>query len=173
MVQTTLCHMIAFDVRVLGHVAPDVMAMVAVCVALRGPNLPAVMVAAWVMGLAVDLTAVGGMGLATAVGPMSLAYTAAAWLVFKMREAVFSERALTQGMLALVFCLAAHFMWVTAQTVLRRAWPYYGQLVMQTVGVSIYTALLMPAGFWLLSMVGGMFIEVPVRAARRSRRSRR
>jgi len=172
-VQTTLCHIIAFDIRVVGRVAPDVMAMVAVFVALRGPNQRTVMIAAWAMGFAVDLAAIGGVGSATAVGPMSLAYAVAAWLIFRTREAVFSNHAITQGMLALVFCLAAHSMWVTAQMVLRGGWQYYGQLMMQVVGVSIYTALLMPAGFWLLSTTQGLFIEAPVRGTRRSRRTGR
>jgi len=172
-VQSTLCGMIAFDVGAVGRVMPDLMAVTAVFVALRGPNLRTVMIAAWVLGFAVDLTAIGGVGSATAVGPMSLAYAVAAWLIFQMREAVFSDHAITQGMLALVFCLAAHLLWVTAQSLLRGAWPYYGRLVAQAAGKSIYTALLMPAGFWLLSTVQGLFIEAPVRGTRRSRRAGR
>ncbi len=172
-VQSTLCGIIDFDIGAMGHVAPDLLAMVAVFVALRGPNLSAVMIAAWVLGFATDLTAVGGVTAATVVGPMSLAYAVGAWLIFRMREAVFSEHAVTQGMLALVFCLVSHLIWVTAQTALTGSWAYYGQLVAQVGGVSLYTALLTPMGFWMLSMVQGLFIEVSTRRTRRSRRTGR
>ena len=67
-VQSTLCGMIAFDVGAVGRVMPDMMAATAVFVALRGPNLRAVMIAAWVLGFAVDLTAIDGVGSATAMG---------------------------------------------------------------------------------------------------------
>lgn len=169
-IQSTVGRMVAFDVGVVGRVAPDLMAITAVFVALRGPSLLAAMTAAWALGFAVDLVAVGGVDSPTVLGPMSFAYAVAAGLVFKMREAVFSEHAVMQGMLALLFCGVSHLIWVTAQTLLSGAWAYYRSLVVQALVVSVYTALLMPVGYWLLSMVQRLFIEVPVRRTRRSRR---
>lgn len=171
--QTTLGGMITFNLGPLGRAAPDLMAIMAVFVALRGPNVLSVMIAAWALGFAVGVTAVGGVGPPTVLGPMSFAYAMAAWLIFRMREAVFGDHVVTQGMLALLFCAVSHLVWVTAQTALSGAWVYYRPLILQAIGVSVYTALLMPVGFWLLSRAQGLFIEVPVRRTRRSRRPAR
>ncbi len=171
--QIALGGMITFNLGPMGRVAPDLMAIMAVFIAMRGPNVLSVMSAAWVLGFAVGVTAVGGVGPPTVLGPMSFAYAIAAWLIFRVREAVFGEHVVTQGMLALVFCAASHLVWVTAQTALSGAWVYYQPLILQAIGVSVYTALLMPVGFWLLSMAQGLFIETPVRRTRRSRRSAR
>ena len=82
--------------------------------------------------------------LAALVGLIGLA---PAGLLFRVREAFFRERAMTQAMLAMAFCLMAHGLWVTSQALLgagEMAWSTYGRTLLQAVGVSGYTALLMP-----------------------------
>ncbi len=167
--QTTLCSVVQFKTGSTGSIRPDLLAMAAVFVALAAPNVASVMMAAWVLGFAVDLTAATSGGAPAAVGPMALAYALGGWMIFKMREAVFSQHIITQAMLALVFCLLAHLTWVTVQAALGGAWGSYSQLARQAIGVSLYTAVLMPVGYRLLSAVQGVFIDVPVRRTRRSR----
>ncbi len=167
--QSTLVGMITFDLGYMGKVAPDLLAMAAVFVVIGGPDLISVMAAAWMLGFALDMTAVGVVDTAAVVGPMSFAYATAAWIIFRMREAVFTKHAFTQAMLALLFCLVAHLIWVSVQVVMSGSWANYWQLVAQASGISIYTALLMPLGYWLLSSVQGLFIDVPVRRTRRTR----
>jgi len=172
-VQATLGGAVAFNMPLLGRIAPDLLAIVAVFVAVRGPNLQAVMKAAWVLGFAVDLTAVAGTGLPTVVGPMSIAYALSAGLIFQMREAIFGEQPVIQGTLALLFCAMSHLIWITAQAILGGGWQHYGSLIMQVIGISLYTALVMPVGFWALSRAHGLIIDVPVRRTVRSRRQAR
>ena len=147
LVQTTVGRFLVIRSAGLGNIGPDLAALVAVFVALHARAWPDAMLAAWVLGIAVDLTTAGGVGSATVLGPMSVAYALAAGLLFRVREAFFRERAMTQAMLAMAFCLMAHGLWVTSQALLgagEMAWSTYGRTLLQAVGVSGYTALLMP-----------------------------
>jgi len=151
LLQRTAGLVLTFSLPGVGSVGPDLLAAVAVFVACRSRAWEDAVLAAWVLGLAVDVTA-GGAGVA--VGPMSVAYALAAWVLFRIREAFFHERAVTQALLALIFCLLAHGTWVTAETLLGgtgMAWADYGSTMLQAVLLAVYTAALTPlvhAGLW-------------------------
>ncbi|MGA2265094.1 MAG: rod shape-determining protein MreD [Phycisphaerae bacterium] len=149
LVQTTVGKMLTFPRTALGTVGPDLAAILAVFLALRLRDGADLAIAAWVLGLAIDLTT-GGQ----AVGPMALAYVVAAAAVLRVREAFFRERIAAQVFLAMIFCLLAHGMWVTIQSVLTpsagRSWGLYWQMLKQAFALAIYTAALMPVGHWAL-----------------------
>ncbi len=164
--QCTVGGLLTFSVKAIGTVGPDLLAIVAVFMALHVRSGFHAALAGWVLGLAVDLTTVSAAGGVTAVGPMPIAFAVAAALIFQIREAFFFERPAPQVFLALIFCLVAHGIWVTFQAVLAFrdvSWEGYGQTLLQAVALAIYTAVLMPLGHpglrwlrkWLISMPTG------------------
>jgi len=171
-VQSTLGRVLTFSGTPIGAVGPDLLAILAVFVVLQARSGLDAALASWILGLALDLTAAGGVSSPTVVGPMPIAYTLAAGLVYWLREAVFRERALIQAMLAGLFCLVAHGIWITAQS-LRAAeqmtWSAYGQVLLQAVALAVYTALLTPLGYWALGHARGVFMTAPAGRSRRRR----
>ena len=173
LLQTSVVGLISFSFGSVGTVEPDLLAIVAVFVALSARNGVDVMLAAWALGLAADLTTGGGAGAATALGPMSLAYMLGAGAVFKVREAFFRDRPFTKGMLVLTFCLLAHPTWVTLQTLRASGamgWSDYGKLLVQALMLSLYTAVLSPFVFVVLSKLSGWILPPQGRGLRRSYR---
>jgi rod shape-determining protein MreD len=166
--QTTVGQMLSF-VSPLGRVAPDLLAIVAVYVALRGARLADVMIAAWALGMSVDLTMGGGPGGAGVVGPMALAYTLAAGLVYKLRDAVYGENFITQGILALVFCLLAHVGWLLGQSILAWSAQGLGGMLVQAFGSALYTAVVTPAVMAVLKRVRNLIFQPTGRRQRRTR----
>ena len=150
LVQTSLAGLLTFErLPAVGRVSPDLLAILAVCLALDVHNGIDAMMGAWLMGLAVDLTTGAGPEVSTVVGPMALGYALAAGATFRLRELVFRENAITQCILAVIFCLLAHGFWVTAQWLLAlRAVPWSGYLMMlvQAALLAVYTGVLMPLG---------------------------
>jgi len=170
--QTTVGRVLAFESARLGVVGPDLVAIVAVFLALQARGLADVALGAWGAGLALDLTAAGAVGSTTVVGPMSLAYVFAAAVVFKFREAVFREKAIPQALLAAAFCLLAHGLWVTLQTLLageNASWELYGRRLLQAAALALYTAVLAPVILAALGKVRGWFVTAPEGRARRRR----
>lgn len=173
LLQTSVVGLISFSAGSAGTVAPDLLAIVAVFVALGARYGVDALLAAWALGLAADLTTGGGAGAATVLGPMSLAYMLAAGVVFKMREAFFRDRAFTKVMLALAFCLLAHPIWVTLQTLRASGamtWADYGKLLVQALLLSLYTAVLAPLVLAVLSKLSGWILPPQGRGMRRSYR---
>jgi len=173
LLQSTLGGIITFTATPLGTIGPDLVAIVAVFVVLNVRSASTAMLAAWVLGLGLDLTTATAPGCATAVGPMAIAYALAGGLVFHIREAFYHTRPIPQGLLTLVFCLVAHLLWVTAQTLLAPVtvlWLWYGQMVLQAVVLSAYTAVLAPFGHVGLRRIERWLIVGPV--GRRARRGR-
>jgi cell shape-determining protein MreD len=157
-----------FSVTGIGMVGPDLSALLAVFMALNVRSSSHAALAGWVLGLAVDLTA-GGV---TAVGPMPIAYAAAAAMVFQIREAFFYERPAPQVFLTLLFCLVAHGIWVTLQAVLafgEVSWEGYGRMLLQAAALAVYTAVLMPLAYLGLRRIRKWLTPVPT--GRRHRRS--
>ncbi|MDP6635583.1 MAG: rod shape-determining protein MreD [Phycisphaerae bacterium] len=152
---------------VTGDIAPDITAVLAVffALALRDPR--DVMMAAWALGLAMDLMLCGMGGVVTAVGPMAVAYAVGAAAVFRVREAFFRERALARALLTLLFCLVVHSMWVTMQTLIGFAWSAWWPAIMKAIGISIYTSAVAPLVCLGLQRCGGWFIATPARRLRR------
>jgi rod shape-determining protein MreD len=165
LLQTTLGRLLTFTASGMGSIGPDLTALVAVFVALHARSWPDAMMAAWTLGLAVDLTAAGGVGASTVVGPMSLAYALTAGLLFRVREAFFRERAMTQALLALAFCLVAHFVWVSMQSLLAPGGvtaSAFGHALLQVLALACYSALLTPLVHFLLGKCGRWFLVSPV-----------
>ncbi len=169
--QTTVGKVLTFQETTLGTIGPDLAAIVVVFLALRLREGVELALASWVLGLAVDLTTAGPV-----VGPMPLAYVAASLAVLKMREAFFRERVATQMFLAMVFCLLAHGIWVTVESILTpavsRSWGGYFQMVKQALALAIYTAVLMPLGHWVLGKLDRFIIASPGQRTRGVRETR-
>lgn len=170
LVQTTVGKVLTFTSFSIGTVGPDLPALVAVFVALHVRSRADVMLAAWLLGLGLDLTAGGGPGGSAAIGPMPIAYALAAACLYQVREAFFRERALTQGLLAMGFCILAHGTWVTLQSLLAiraMTWSAYGRVLMQAAALAVYTAALMPLAHWGLWRYQRWFITPPAGRRRR------
>jgi rod shape-determining protein MreD len=170
LLQTTAGQFLTIKTAGIGSIGPDLTALVAVFVAFYARNWVDAVLAAWALGLAIDLTAAGGPGAVTVVGPMSIAYCVATGLLFRVREAFFRERALTQALLAWAFCLLAHGLWVTAQSLLaagEMTWRGYGQTLLQAAALACYTAVLMPMVHFALSKCQRWFLPAPVGPGRR------
>jgi hypothetical protein len=171
--QTTLGSLLTFSFGRLGRVGPDLLAPLAVYIALRGPGAVEVMLSGWILGLAIDLTTATGPGAieTAALGPMAISYAIVAGVLFKLREAVFADRRVTQMALVFVFVLLSHVGWLLAQASL--AWSWQGMATMLAVASTraIYTGVLAGLIFPLLRRVGGGLFIIP--AAGRSRRGRR
>jgi rod shape-determining protein MreD len=170
--QTTAGRLLMVRTSSLGTIGPDLTALVVVFVALHAQNWADVMLAAWSLGAAVDLTTAAGPGGPTVVGPMAIAYALTAGLLFRAREAFFRERALTQALLAWAFCLVAHGGWVTAQSLLGRgptSWSAYGRWLGQAAALAVYTAALMPLAHFALRKCRRWLLTGPVGRGRRAR----
>lgn len=162
--QTSVAHLVTFSAGSAGTISPDLLAMTAVFVAMYARAELDVMLAAWGLGLAMDLTT------AQAVGVMPLMYALAAAFVFRLREAVFRERILTQVVLAMLFCLPAHGLWVTVQAALAwrdTTWGDWGRSLLQAVLIASYTAALMPLVHWALAKLQPLFLAAPAGRGRR------
>ena len=173
LVETSVSWVLSVNVSWLGAVGPDLAAMVVVFVALYSRTAGDAMLAAWVMGLAVDLTSGGGVGSATVVGPMAVAYCLLAGQLWRIREAFFRERALTQVVLSLLFTASAHWVWVTAQVLLaagRVPFGDYAAAMGQALLIGCYTALLMPLAHFGLLRIQRLILANPVGPTGRGRR---
>ncbi|MCD4825132.1 MAG: rod shape-determining protein MreD [Phycisphaerae bacterium] len=174
LIQMTLGKILTFDRLEMGPVGPDLLALMAVFVAMNVRNVIDGMLAGWALGFLLDLTTAGGAGGVTCVGPMAISYAVGVWMVFRLRETVFLDRALPQIVFAGLFCLVTHVLWVTAQSVLgsgEMSLGDYGGAILQVLICSLYTALLMPLVYFLLSRIRGWLI-IPPPTRSRSRRSR-
>ena len=173
LLQVTAVRLIVFSTSTLGAIGPDLTALVVVFVAFYVRNWPDAMIAAWALGLMVDMTAAGGPGGPTVVGPMALAYALTAGLLFRVLEAFFREQPLTQTLLAGAFCLLAHAFWVTAQSLLAAGhvgWVNYWRTMGQAAALAGYSALLMPLAHWPLHKCRRWLMTAPVGPGRKSRR---
>lgn len=172
LLETTVGQMLFIDTTPFGTVGPDLAALVVVFVAFYARSATDAMLTAWILGLAADLTVGGAMGAITVVGPMSISYSLVAGLLWRVRDAFFRERALTQALLAMAFCVLAHGMWVTAQAILASgsvAFADYGRTLLQVLAGACYTALLMPLAHYALSKCQRSFLVAAVRPTRRMR----
>jgi len=171
--QTTLGSLLTFTFGRLGRVGPDLLAPLAVYIALRGPGATEVMISGWMLGMALDLTTAAGPGAiqTAALGPMAISYALVAGMLFRLREAVFAERRITQMALVFVFVLLSHIGWLLAQASL--AWSWRGMAGMLAVASTraLYTGALAAAILPVLRRIGGGLFVMP--ATGRSRRGRR
>lgn len=164
LLQTTLGRILMIHHSTVGAVSPDLVALVAVFVALTARSGLDVMLAGWILGLGLDLTTGAGIEASTVVGPMPIAYALAGGILYGIREAFFRDRVLTQALLALLFCLLAHGLWVVLQSLLGYrgiGWSELGRVLLQAAMLSVYTALLMPLGGFLLKKIQRFLILQP------------
>jgi rod shape-determining protein MreD len=152
---------------ITGDIAPNITAVLAVFFALSLRDPRDALMAAWSLGFAMDLMLTGMGGVATAVGPMSIAYVLGASVIFRVREAFFRERALARALLSLLFCLIAHSLWVTMQTLLGFAWSAWLPAITKAIGISLYTAITAPFICIIMHRCGGWFVAAPARRLRR------
>ncbi len=170
--QTSLVGIIDIDVPTVGVIRPELLIIVVVFAALHVRDAVDAMLTGWVLGLALDVTTGAGASTSTAVGPMALAYALAAGAVYKIRGAVFREKVVTQCVMTVVFCVLAHWAWITAQWLLVfRGTTARGYLLMlvQASLVSLYTAALAPVGHAGLRAARRWIIALPASDLRRRR----
>ncbi len=145
LLQTTLAGALAISTPV-GMVNFDLLAMVAVFVVMHVRDTVDALLAAWGLGLALDLTA-SGAASGTVVGAMPVGYVLAAAIICRMREAFFRQHALSQAILTLLFCIIAHGVWVAAQSLMSAGGVgkgSFGSIILQVLAVALYTAVLAP-----------------------------
>jgi len=164
--QTTVGGLLVIHTAWAGPVAPDVVAMVAVFVAMALRNGTDAGLACWILGLGLDLAS--GPGATTVVGPMALAYGLGGLMVFQLREMFFRDKILSQVVMTLLFAVATHAIWVTLQALVARAftWSEYGQMLLQAVLLGAYTAALAPLLHALLLRHERILLIVPSRRSR-------
>ncbi len=177
LVQQSLAGLLGLSSQSFGRVSPDLMAAVAVVLTLRARRALDVALAAWGMGLAVDLTTASGPAGTTVVGPMAIGYVVASGVVFRIREAFFREHWLTQGFFAVVFCLIAHTIWILLQALagwraatLSTTVRALGQMLWISLYTGAVTSLLSRPLAWA---VGVGVLGGAVRGRRAKRSSRR
>lgn len=171
--QSTLGRILTLDRLAMGAVGPDFLALMAVFLALQVRSASEAMIGGWVLGMWLDVYTAGGAGPATVIGPMSIAYAVGVGLVFRIREALFRDRAIPQMLLAVFFVFFCHGLWVTVQTIAagQLGWGGYGHLLLRVLLSAVYSALLMPLVYMLLMSCRSWLISSPPQG-RGSRRGR-
>lgn len=139
----------------LGFVTPDIVACLAVFVALFAHRTSALW-ACWGLGLAMDLAPQLTRDGGHVIGPNALGYVFGGYMVLQLRTMVFRRRAVTLGFLTFVFVLAASVVAVALLTV--RGWyaadnPMTSGALeefMRRSGIALYSGIIaIPLG-WLL-----------------------
>ncbi len=151
-----------FRVEGLWDVRPSLSAVLVVFVALSAPRTLALW-ACFVLGLLIDLSSqhsVGGNRIVYLVGPHTLGFLAAGWMVVRGRTMVFRRRPLTIGVMTLGCVLLAQAIILVVLVVRSREW-YPGGVIhwtdttlgiemLRRVLIAVYSGLFaIPAG-WLL-----------------------
>lgn len=126
-------------------IRPDLMFLLAVFYALWGP-WPDGAIAAWILGLIVDLESHDRIGL------HALIFGVAAWAMIRIRQIVFRDHAITQILVTLVFTALVHVAgglyngWGSESAGNGYLWP--------ALMTGIYTAICAPYFHWVLMRLG-------------------
>lgn len=147
LLQTSLLDVITIRVSGVGLVRPELLAIVVVYAALNVRSALDAMLTGWALGLVLDITTGAGPEISAVVGPMSLAYALAAGGVYRIRGAVFREKAVTRFVMTLVFCIVTHWTWIAAQWALafRNTAPGgIARMLVQAMLLALYTAAIAP-----------------------------
>lgn len=164
LVHTSLGGLLTFTVPSLGNVSPDLLAILAVLLAMHAVSAADAMLAAWLMGLVIDLTTGAGAEASTAVGVMSLTYALAAGVIYRLREIVFRDSVMAQCLMVVVFCILAHWLWVTVQWIIAlrfMMWSGYGVMLFQATALAFYSAVLTGLLSWPLRRCIRWIIVIP------------
>lgn len=121
-----------------GWTGPDVVAAVAIFVGLSARTSLDAALAGWLAGMALDLTLTGG-----GMGLLGLLYAGACAAIVHLRHAMLRDKALTQFILGLLFCLFVYGPWMLYQQIISPA-SSLGSQALQVLGVALTTALLTP-----------------------------
>ena len=169
MIQMTLGNILILDRLAMGPVGPDFMVIFALFIAFNARDVIDAMIAGWVLGILIDLTTCGG---GSCVGPMAILFSLMSWVVFSVREGLYSERALTQMIVAGIFCIITHGLWITIQSLVAfdLSWGEYGSLLLQVLLSAVYTAVLTPMVYFGLILARGYLLGSLPRRGTRSRR---
>lgn len=166
MIQMTLGGILTLDRLAMGPVGPDFMVIFAIFVAFNARDVIDAMIAGWVLGILIDLTTGGG---GSCVGPMGILYSLMCRVVFSIREGIYSDRALTQMIMAAIFCVVTHGLWVTIQSIIAFdiSWGSYASLLFQVLLSAVYTAVLTPMVYYGLILSRGYLLDqIPKRGSR-------
>lgn len=143
------------------HIKPSVCAILATFIALSAPRITALW-ACLILGLLLDLStdlSVGSARTLHLIGPYTLGYVFACYIVLQVRSTVFRRRALTIGAMTLLFVFSAMVITVTLYIV--RSWYPGGPLywaeistfneIMRRFFSAIYSGIMgVPIG-WVLA----------------------
>lgn len=144
---TIICQTTFVPSMAIHHIWPDWMFVLAVHYALWGP-WPDAAIAAWLLGLIVDLQSSDRIGL------YAFSFGAAAWAIMYVRQAVFRDHPLTHVVMTLFFAfgvrlLAAFYDWWCGTTS-----GSFGALFYPAFFTALYTAACAPYLFWPLIRMG-------------------
>lgn len=146
-----------FTLNSIGGVSPNLVAIFAVFVCLFATRSAALW-ACWMLGMALDLAPQAHAASIHVIGPNTLGFVAGGLIVLQLRAMVFRRRALTIGLLTLLFVIGAA---VIAVFILALRNVYDAEPAIpggplaefaRRLGVALYSAILaIPLG-WLLSV---------------------
>ena len=161
-VQTTVGQVLWFRTS-LGWIGPELLACVAVFVALNVRNGTDAALAGWALGLGVDVTLSGeGMGL------LPLLYAAGCGGLFGIRDPFYRARFLSQMALGLMFCLFVYQLWTAYDVLVFPALHRsYGARILQAAALAAYTAVLTPLVGGLLRKAQRQLVAMPDARGRR------
>ena len=173
LLQTSVGGILTFTDTPIGAIGPDLMAILAVYVAMRCWNPMDAMLAGWIIGFGLDLTAIGGAGQPAALGPMSIGYALAAYVANNLGKELFRDKYLSQIIITATFCLLAHWFWVVMQFILAgqgMTWRMFWVRVLQVMLLAAYTAAIAPVGARCLNVVNKWIFSVHEDRSGRARR---
>lgn len=150
LVQVSLCGLLRIGTP-LGSAQLDLVAIVAVFVVFYARQGVDAMLACWILGLCVDLTTGGGFAQTPVVGPMAISYAVLGGMLWRMREAFFRDRPLTQAFMTGLFCMLSTWLWMTMQHLRMGSWQGFGSMFVQAIAVALFTAVLTPLVQFVLS----------------------
>jgi rod shape-determining protein MreD len=175
LLQMTLGRVVTVEGLSIGPFGPDVLVVLAVLISLQVRSADQAALAGALLGFLVDLTTAGGLTAPSRVGPMAIGYAVAALLVFSLRDAIFRDRLGPQMILAFAFCLIAHGLWVTIQSVLAPGlgWHEWARMLLQVLASSACTAGAMLVLAWPVRLLRRWIVPEPPRTQGRSTRPSR
>ena len=155
-VQSTAGQLLWFRTE-FGWVGPELLAAVAVFIALYATSATDAALSGWILGFAVDLTVSG-----SSMGLLALLYAAGCWGIFHVREIFFRDRTMTQIIIGFIFCVFVYELWTVYDILVGgRASGGYFRPAFQALGLSIYTAVLTPPVCAVLKRLRGFVLPMP------------
>lgn len=157
MIQTTAGQIFWFPTS-LGWIGPIFPIGAAVFAILYARQAVDVALAGWIFGLALELP----LGGETSMGLLPVLFAAVSAVLFKMREAFYRDRLVTQMILGFVLALLVYQAWAMCQAVLPGGLtqPYW-RVTLQMLVVAVYTGLLTPSMVAMLKPLQRVLWTVP------------